>query len=80
MARQKSNDALDIFLYNLLNLEKEIIEMLIENNIDERIILDIIEKFYERFKIYPYNDWILVIFTSNILIAMILQIMYNFGI
>ncbi len=55
MARQKSNDALDIFLYNLLNLEKEIIEMLIENNIDERIILNVIELFIKKFGINPYD-------------------------
>lgn len=56
MARQKSNDALDIFLYNLAKLEKEIIEILVENQVEEKIILDIIEKFYEKFQIYPYDD------------------------
>lgn len=55
MARQKSNDALDIFLYNLSKLEKEIIEMLIENNIDERIILNVIELFIKKFGINPYD-------------------------
>lgn len=55
MARQKSNDALDIFLYNLAKLEKEIIEMLIENNIDERIILNVIELFIKKFGINPYD-------------------------
>lgn len=54
MARQKSNDALDILLYSVEKLEKEIVELLIKNNIDEKIILDIIEKFYERFEINPY--------------------------
>lgn len=55
MERQKSNDALDIFLYNLAKLEKEIIEMLIENNIDERIILNVIELFIKKFGINPYD-------------------------
>ena len=50
------NDALDVFCYNVEKLEKEIIEMLTKEEVDEKIILDIIEKFYERFKIYPYNN------------------------
>lgn len=48
------NDALDILLYSVEKLEEEIVELLINNNIDEKIILDIIEKFYERFEINPY--------------------------
>lgn len=49
------NDALDILLYSVEKLEKEIVELLIKNNIDEKIILDIIEMFYKYFKIIPYN-------------------------
>ena len=48
------NDALDILLYSVEKLEEEIVELLIKNNIDEKIILGIIEKFYERFEINPY--------------------------
>lgn len=49
------NDALDICYFNIEKMEKEIITLLIKNNIDEKIILDIIEIFYKYFKIILYN-------------------------
>lgn len=55
MARQKSNDALDILIANIKNLEIELIEMLTENNVDEKIILNVIELFIKKFGINPYN-------------------------
>lgn len=55
MARQKSNDALDILIVNINNLEIELIEMLTENNVDEKIILNVIELFIKKFGINPYD-------------------------
>ena len=49
------NDALDICYFNIEKMEKEIITLLIKNNIDEKIILDIIEIFYKYFKIIEYR-------------------------
>ncbi len=50
------NDALDILIVNINNLEIELIEMLASNNIDEKIILNVIELFIKKFGIYPYNN------------------------
>lgn len=55
MARQKINDALDILIVNINNLEIELIEMLTENNVDEKIILNVIELFIKKFGINPYD-------------------------
>lgn len=55
MARQKSNDALDILIANINNLEIELIEILTENNVDEKIILNVIELFIKKFGINPYD-------------------------
>jgi hypothetical protein len=49
------NDALDILIANINNLEIELIEMLSNNNIDEKIILSVIELFIKKFGINPYN-------------------------
>ena len=43
------NDALDILIANINNLEIELIEMLSNNNIDEKIILNVIELFIKKF-------------------------------
>lgn len=50
------NDALDILIVNINNLEIELIEMLASNNIDEKIILNVIELFIKKFGIYSYNN------------------------
>lgn len=49
------NDSLDILIANINNLEIELIEMLSNNNIDEKIILNVIELFIKKFGINPYN-------------------------
>ena len=49
------NDALDILIANINNLEIELIEMLSNNNIDEKIILSVIELFIKKFGINPYD-------------------------
>lgn len=50
------NDALDILIANINNLEIELIEMLNKNNVDENIILNVIELFIKKFGINPYDN------------------------
>lgn len=45
------NDAIEILLNQVEDLRDEIVQMLIERKADEEIILDVIELFYEYFKI-----------------------------
>jgi hypothetical protein len=47
--REKSNDALDILLMGVADVKEKIIEILQENNTDDKIILDIMELFQEYF-------------------------------
>lgn len=45
------NDAIEILLNQVEDLRDEIVQMLTERKVDEEIILDVIELFYEYFKI-----------------------------
>ena len=45
------NDAIEILLNQVEDLRDEIIQMLAERKVDEEIVLDVIELFYEYFKI-----------------------------
>lgn len=47
--KEKSNDALDILLMGVLDVKEKIIEILQENHIDDKIILDIMELFQGYF-------------------------------
>lgn len=52
MARkEKSNDALDIVFMQIENFKESLINYLVENNTDEKVILDVIEMFQNYLKI-----------------------------
>lgn len=45
------NLAIAVLLYSIEDMGKEVIELLQNNNVDDKIILDVIEIFYNYFKI-----------------------------
>lgn len=49
--KEKSNDALDILIMALGEVKEKIIQILDENNVDDKIILDIMELFYNYFRL-----------------------------
>ncbi len=49
--KEKANDALDILLMGVEEVKEKIVNILDENNVDEKIILDVIELFYDYFRL-----------------------------
>lgn len=47
----KSNDALDILLMGVEEVKEKIVQILSENNVDDKIILDIMELFQDYFRL-----------------------------
>ena len=45
------NLAIAVLLYSIEDMGEEVIELLQNNNVDDKIILDVIEIFYNYFKI-----------------------------
>ena len=50
-AKMNDNLAIAVLLYSIEDMREEVIELLQNNNVDDKIILDVIEIFYNYFKI-----------------------------
>lgn len=49
--KEKANDALDIVFIQIERLKETLLNYLVENEFDEKIILDVVEMFHNYLKI-----------------------------